>query len=57
MNKRQIRILISVACFALIIGIGVGFLYASQTHPRLDKEILERQLNEELEQEADKLVR
>lgn len=56
MDKKQIKILIGIACIALVAGIGAGFLYAKQTHPKLERETLEIQLNEQLEQEAGKLI-
>lgn len=56
MDKKQIRTLIVLACIALSVGIGVGFLYANQAHPKIERETLEKQLNEQLEQEAGKLA-
>lgn len=55
MNKKQTIILITTIVFAVLLGSGVGFLYANQTNPRLEKAALEQEMQEQLTQEAQEL--
>ena len=55
MEKKQVTILIVAICASLLLGVGAGFLYANQTNPKLEKAVLEQEMEQQLEQEAEKL--
>lgn len=55
MNKKQILILVATVVVAILLGSGVGFLYANKTTPKLDKATLEQEMKQKLTQEAEEL--
>ena len=55
MEKKQVTILIVTICVSLLLGVGAGFLYANQTNPKLEKAALEQEMEQQLQQEAEKL--
>lgn len=55
MNKKQILILVAMVVVAILLGSGVGFLYANKTTPKLDKATLEQEMKQKLTQEAEEL--
>lgn len=56
MDKKQRTILIVSVCISLLLGIGAGVIYVNQTNPKLEKATLEQEMEEQLEQEAEKLL-
>lgn len=55
MNKKQIWTLVITIFAAVLLGSGVGFLYANQTNPGLEKAALEQEMEEQLKQETEAL--
>ena len=55
MNKKQSLIFIVTVVVAILLGSGVGFLYANKTTPKLDKATLEEKIEQQLTQEAEEL--
>lgn len=57
MNKKQIWIFVITVFAAVLLGSGAGFLYANQTNPMLEKAALEQEMEEQLIQETETLVK
>ena len=55
MEKKQVTILIVTICVSLLLGVGAGILYVNQTNPKLEKAALEQEMEQQLQQEAEKL--
>ena len=55
MNKKQSLIFVVTVVVAILLGSGVGFLYANKTTPKLDKATLEQKIEQQLTQEAEEL--
>lgn len=56
MEKKQKIILIITICISILLGVGAGILYVNQTNPKLEKAVLEQELEEQLTKEAEKLL-
>lgn len=57
MNKKQIWIFVITVFAAVLLGSGAGFLYANRTNPMLEKAALEQEMEEQLIQETETLVK
>lgn len=55
MNKKQSLSFVVTVVVAILLGSGVGFLYANKTTPKLDKATLEQKIEQQLTQEAEEL--
>lgn len=55
MKKRTI-ISIIILCLAIALGLGGGYAYVHMTNPPLKRETLEKQMEQKLSEEAEKLV-
>ncbi|MBQ3601415.1 MAG: hypothetical protein II992_09495 [Lachnospiraceae bacterium] len=56
MEKKQKIILIITICISILLGVGAGILYVNHTNPKLEKAVLEQELEEQLTKEAEKLL-